>query len=464
MRVLLVDDEVTIFVTLRDALEEAGHEVLGATDTDSAFKALEDGDPEVVVTDVRLPGSGGVAILERSVELRPERPVILMTGYATVDDAVAAMRLGAVDYVQKPFRNETIIQRLAGLARLSDLELENTRLREELSRARGFEGIVGQSEVMRGVFERVRQVATSEATVLIQGESGTGKERIAQAVHDESQRTAGPFIPLSCAALPEGLLEAELFGHEKGAFTDARRERKGRFELAHGGTLFLDDIDDMPLPTQVKLLRVLQERSFERVGGERSIEVDIRVVVATKVDLREMVRAGTFREDLYWRVHVVPVLLPPLRERAGDVPLLVQHLLQRHGGAGEWTVGRSSMAMLERYPWPGNVRELENAIQRGIALAGKNRVLRAEDLLPSDPRWRGATEVPEEVQPLRDVLKQAEGAHLARALEMTSGHRTQCAELLGISRKVLWEKLREHKLGGRGADADASDEEREGST
>jgi transcriptional regulator with PAS, ATPase and Fis domain len=264
--------------------------------------------------------------------------------------------------------------------------------------------------------------------------------------------------------LPEGLLEAELFGHEKGAFTDARRERKGRFELAHGGTLFLDDIDDMPLPTQVKLLRVLQERSFERVGGERSIEVDIRVVVATKVDLREMVRAGTFRDDLYWRVHVVPVLLPPLRERVGDVPLLVQHLLQRHGGAGEWTVGRSSMAMLERYPWPGNVRELENAIQRGIALAGKNRVLRAEDLLPADPRWRGATEVPEQIEPLRTVLKQAEGAHLARALEMTSGHRTQCAELLGISRKVLWEKLREHKLDGRGVDADASADEGEDST
>jgi DNA-binding NtrC family response regulator len=464
VRVLLVDDEVTIFVTLRDALEEAGHEVLGATDTDSALKALEDSDPEVVVTDVRLPGLGGVAILERSVELRPERPVILMTGYASVDDAVAAMRLGAVDYVQKPFRNETIIQRLAGLARLSDLELENNRLREELSRARGFEGIVGQSEVMQGVFERVRQVASSEATVLIQGESGTGKERIAQAVHDESPRAAGPFIPLSCAALPEGLLEAELFGHEKGAFTDARRERKGRFELAHGGTLFLDDIDDMPLPTQVKLLRVLQERSFERVGGERSIEVDIRVVVATKVDLREMVRAGTFRDDLYWRVHVVPVLLPPLRERVGDVPLLVQHLLQRHGGAGEWTVGRSSMAMLERYPWPGNVRELENAIQRGIALAGKNRVLRAEDLLPADPRWRGATEVPEQIEPLRTVLKQAEGAHLARALEMTSGHRTQCAELLGISRKVLWEKLREHKLDGRGVDADASADEGEDST
>jgi len=452
VRVLLVDDEVTILVTLRDALEEAGHEVLGATDTTSALQALETGDPQVVVTDVRLPGEGGVAILKRSVELDPLRPVILMTGYATVDDAVAAMRLGAVDYVQKPFRNETIIQRLAGIARLSDLETENTRLREELARSRGFEGIVGQSEVMQGVFARVRTVASSEATILIQGESGTGKERIAQAVHDESSRKDQPFIPLSCAALPEGLLEAELFGHEKGAFTDARKERKGRFELAHGGTLFLDDIDDMPLPTQVKLLRVLQERSFERVGGERLIEVDIRVVVATKVDLREMVRAGTFRDDLYWRVHVVPILLPPLRERVGDVPLLVQHLMQRHGGAQEWSVTRSTMGMLDRYQWPGNVRELENAIQRGIALAGKDHVLQAEDLLPADPRWRGATEVPEKVEPLRLVLKQAERAHLTLALQLTGGHRTQCAELLGISRKVLWEKLRDHGLGGKADD------------
>lgn len=456
MRVLLVDDEVTIFVTLRDALEEAGHEVLGATDTDSAIKALQDSDPEVVVTDVRLPGAGGVSILERSVELNPERPVILMTGYATVDDAVAAMRLGAVDYVQKPFRNETIIQRLAGLERLSTLESENTRLREELAQARGFEGIVGQSDSMRAVFDRVRTVATSEATILIQGESGTGKERIAQAVHDESGRREGPFVPLSCAALPEGLLEAELFGHEKGAFTDARKERKGRFELAHGGTLFLDDIDDMPLPTQVKLLRVLQERCFERVGGERSIEVDIRVVVATKVDLRDMVRAGTFRDDLYWRVHVVPILLPPLRERSGDVPLLVQHLLARHGAGRDWVVSRSSMTMLERYPWPGNVRELENAIQRGIALAGSDGTLKEEDLLPTDSRWRGATEVPEEVRPLRAVLKESERAHLARALELTGGHRTQCADLLGISRKVLWEKLREHGLGIR--DGDESEE------
>ena len=446
MRVLLAEDEVTIFVTLRDALEDAGHEVLGAQDTDGAIRALEQGEPEVVLTDVRMPGEGGMTLLRRSIELDPTRPVIVMTGYATVDDAVAAMREGAVDYVQKPFRNEAIVRRLADLARVRDLEDENRALREELQRDRGFEGVVGHSPQMQAVFDRVRTVARSDATVLIQGESGTGKERIARAVHDESPRREGPFVALSCAALPENLLEAELFGHEKGAFTDARKSRKGRFELANGGTLFLDDIDDMPLAVQVKLLRGLQERNFERVGGETTHSVDIRVVVATKVDLRERVREGRFREDLFYRVHVVPVHLPPLRERAGDVPVLAQFLIERHGGGRPFEVPRSTMAMLERYPWPGNVRELENAIQRAIALAGDAGELNADDLLPADPRWRVAVEVPTHVRPLRDVLREHEVAHIRHALEQTGGHRSQAADLLGISRKVLWEKMRDNDI------------------
>ncbi len=447
MRVLLVEDEVTIFVTLRDALADAGHEVLGANDTEAALGILESGHPELVLTDVRLPGAGGLAVLERSLALDPGRPVLVMTGYATVEDAVEAMRVGAVDYIQKPFQNDAIVRRVEAFGVARSLQRENARLRDELARVRGFENIVGESAAMRRVFDRVRTVAGSEATVLIQGESGTGKERIARAVHDHSGRREGPFVPLSCAALPEGLLEAELFGHEKGAFTDARGQRKGRFELATGGTLFLDDIDDMPLPTQVKLLRALQEREFERVGGETAVRVDIRVVVATKVDLRERVADGRFRDDLYWRVHVVPVLLPPLRERAGDVPLLVQHLLERHGGGREFSVPRATMQLLERYPWPGNVRELENAVQRAVALCGAEGVLAAEDLLPADPRWRGAVQVPQAIRPLREVVREAERAHLEHALEWTGGHRQQTADLLGISRKVLWEKLRSHELG-----------------
>ncbi len=448
MRILLAEDEPTIAVTLADDLMDAGHEVIHAADTAAALTVLQqDQEPvEVVITDVRMPGEGGMLVLERSMERDPARPVLLITGYATVDHAVEAMRSGAVDYIQKPFRNEAIVRRVETLARVQTLEAENAALRAELGTSRGFEGVVGHSEAMAQVFERVRTVAPTDATVLIQGESGTGKERIALALHAESSRAQGPFVAISCGALPESLLEAELFGHEKGAFTDAKKERRGRFELATGGTLFLDDIDDMPLPTQVKLLRVLQERRFERLGGEQTIDVDIRVVVATKVGLRELVREGGFREDLFYRVNVVPVMLPPLRERTGDIPHLVEFLVGRHGGTRKYTLSRAALGMLERYPWPGNVRELENAVQRAMALAGTSTELRAEDLLPQDPRWRGAVEVPEPVQPLKAVLRATEASHIQRALELTGGHRSQTAELLGISRKVLWEKIKDLDL------------------
>jgi DNA-binding NtrC family response regulator len=306
------------------------------------------------------------------------------------------------------------------------------------------------------VFKRIATVAPTDATVLIEGESGTGKERVARALHERSARARGPFVAISCAALPETLLEAELFGHEKGAFTDAHRERKGRFELAQGGTLFLDDIDDMPLSVQVKLLRVLQERTFERLGSEESRKLDIRVVAATKKPLKDLVREGRFREDLFYRVHVVPVRIPPLRERGGDVPLLLQHMVERHGKGRPYRVSGPTQNLLERYPWPGNVRELENAVQRAIALAGDALELRKEHLLPLDTRWRGATEPADEVRPLREVLRETEVAHVRRALESTGGHRTQTAELLGISRKVLWEKLRDFGIDS-GSEAEPED-------
>ena len=457
MKILLAEDEITIAVTLRDALEEAGHAVVTVDNTPAALAHLEEHTPDLIITDVRMPGEGGTALLARSQEQDPGRPVILMTGFATVDKAVEAMQNGAVDYVQKPFRNEAMVARVATFQRVRQLEEENAALRGAQDQHPAFAGIVGQSPAMLDVFRRVETVATSEATVLIEGESGTGKERIALAVHRMSHRAEAPFVAISCAALPESLLEAELFGHEKGAFTDARRTRKGRFELASGGTLFLDDIDDMPLPTQVKLLRVLQERTLERVGGEATIEVDIRVVVATKVDLMDRVAEGLFREDLYYRVHVVPIHLPPLREREGDVPALVRHMVARFGGGRSFQVARSTMNHLERYPWPGNVRELENAVQRAIALSGDTQELALEDLLTTDPRWRGANRVPTEIEPLRAVLKAAEREHLAQALEATGGHRTQTAELLGISRKVLWEKLKEHGLGEKEGAGDSKE-------
>jgi DNA-binding NtrC family response regulator len=445
VKILLAEDEVTIAVTLQDALEEAGHQVLHSPDTPGALEKLEGADPDLVLTDIRMPGDGGMALLKRSVELDPARPVVLMTGYGTVEQAVEAMRIGAVDYIQKPFSNDTVVARVARLGRERQLSAENERLREEIRglQAESLGEMVGRSAAIAKVFERIRTVAPTDATVLIEGESGTGKERVAHALHQISNRAEGPFVAISCAALPETLLEAELFGHEKGAFTDAHRARRGRFELADGGTLFLDDIDDMPLPVQVKLLRVLQERSFERIGGESLQQIDIRVLAATKKPLRQLVREGTFREDLFYRIHVVPIELPPLREREGDVPLLLQHMIERHGGGKDYSVSPATLRALERYPWPGNVRELENAVQRAIALTGNGLELQREALLPLDTRWRGATEVSGEVRPLREVLREHEVELIRQALEQTGGHRTQTAKLLGISRKVLWEKMRD---------------------
>ena len=443
MRVLLAEDEITIAVTLGDALSDAGHETRIAADTEAALALLESFQPEAVVTDIRMPGKGGMAVLERSMELDPARPVIVTTGYGSIDQAVEAMRLGARNYVQKPFRDESIVAMLATFAHVRNLEAANAALRAELRSHTAFQGIVGASPAMRAVFERIRTVAPSDVTVLIEGESGTGKERVARALHNASLRAEGPFVALSCAALPESLLEDELFGHVRGAFTDARKDKRGRFELADGGTFFLDDIDDMPLPVQVKLLRVLQERVVERLGAERSQPVDIRIVAATKVPLLEHVHAGKFREDLYYRINVVPIQLPPLRAREGDIPLLLEHFIARHGGGRRLSVSASTLATLSRHGWPGNVRELENAVQRAIALAGENEELSLADLVPLDPRWRGATEVSTQVRPLRDVLKETEGAHIQRALEACGGHRSQTADLLGISRKVLWEKMRD---------------------
>ena len=468
MKVLLVEDEETIAVTLKHALEDAGHRVTHAAEVKGALALLERNDPDVVVTDIRMPGGSGMDVLQRSVALDANRPVLLMTGYGTVEQAVEAMRIGAAHYIQKPFRNEAVVQLVERFTRERALVAENDRLRDELraSASERMGEMVGRSSPMRAVFQRIATVAATDASVLIEGESGTGKERVARALHEHSARAKGPFVALSCAALPESLLEAELFGHEKGAFTDAHKERKGRFELAQNGTLFLDDIDDMPLGVQVKLLRVLQERNFERLGSEETRKLDIRVVAATKKPLKELVREGRFREDLYYRIHVVPVKLPPLRDRAGDVPLLLAHMIQRFGAQKRYHVSTPTLNLLERYPWPGNVRELENAVQRAIALAGDSLELKKEFLLPLDPRWRGATEPAETVRPIREVLRETEVAHIKRALESTGGHRTQTAKLLGISRKVLWEKLRDFGIetGERGGldDGDEPDDTAEG--
>ena len=448
MRILLVEDEQTIAITLKDDLEGVGYEVTHAADGKLAIDLLNQRSFDVVITDVRLPGADGMQVLAAAKRARPDTEVLVMTAYATVEHAVEAMRLGADDYIQKPFLNEHVLERLKRIGKFRALLFENQRLREQLqtNHGQGLPGVIGTSRAMQAVVKTVRTVAPTDASVLIEGESGTGKERIARAIHSLSARKDKPFVALSCGALPDTLLETELFGHEKGAFTDAQRQRRGRFEVADGGTIFLDDIDDMPLSVQVKLLRVLQEREFERVGGETLVQVDIRVVAATKVPLLDHVRAGKFREDLYYRLNVVPVRLPPLREREGDLPMLVQHFVEKLGGGRPYAVKTDVLEAMAEYSWPGNVRELENRCAQAIAMSGGATVLKKEHLLPVDKSRRAALEPPTALRSLREVMVEAEREHLKTVLRGVGGHRTKAASVLGISRKVLWEKLKDYGI------------------
>jgi len=441
MCVLLADDEKTIQVTLGDALEDEGHDVTVAKDGLEARRCIEERTFDVVITDLKMPGMPGMEVLRLVKSRSPETEVIVMTGYGTIETAVDAMKSGAYEYILKPFPNETVVLLLERLAKQRLVVAENRELRELLGRASRLEGIIGQSRAMREVFERIRLVAPGEAKVLVTGESGTGKELVARAIHNLSVRKSKPLVTVACAALPETLLEATLFGHEKGAFTDAHERRIGRFEYADGGTVFLDDIDDMPLPTQVKLLRVLQESEVERLGSASPIKVDVRVIAATKVDLADMVEEGTFRRDLYYRLAVVPIDLPPLRERGDDVKLLAQHFIESFRHDREYRLDDETVEQMSRYQWPGNVRELEHAIERAIALAGTAEVLSRDLILGSKP-------IPDQrpaaarVTTLRDSVEEAERAAIRAALEHTGGRKAEAASVLGISRKNLWEKMK----------------------
>jgi DNA-binding NtrC family response regulator len=449
VRVLLADDERAIAITLADDLRRAGLEVETAGDGLEAKAAYEQSQFDVVVTDLNMPGLSGMELLEAVKSSGTATEVIIITGYGTIDSAVDAMRKGAFDYVLKPFNNDEILEKLRKIAEFRRLRSENEELREALGRERGLEQLVGRSAAMMRVIDRIRTIADRDARVLITGESGTGKERVARAIHDISRRADKPFVALACAAIPASLLEDEIFGHERGAYTDAKERKAGRFERAHGGTLFLDDIDDMPLETQVKLLRVLQEGEVEPLGSERAIPVDARVIAATKMDLAEAVEDGEFREDLFYRLNVVPVDLPPLRERVDDIPLLVEHFLRQGGGDRSYTIAPEVMAELCAYRWPGNVRELENAIERAVALAGSDAVLSRELLLEGALRRRKRSGEDGSGGPLvalREVVRGTEAQHIRRVLKATDGHRANAARVLGISRKNLWEKMKEYGI------------------
>ncbi len=445
MSVLLADDEKTIQVTLRDALEEVGHRVVVAPDGLEARRALEERTFDVVITDLKMPGMPGMEVLRLVKSRSPDTEVIVMTGYGTVETAVEAMKAGAYEYVLKPFPNETVVLLLRRIEEQRKVLAENRSLKEQLGRATRLEGLIGTSRAMREVFQTIRLVAAQEARVLIMGESGTGKELVARAIHNLSGRRTQPLVTISCASVPETLLEDTLFGHERGAFTDARDRRIGKFEYADGGTVFLDDIDDMPLPTQVKLLRVLQEGEVERLGGAAPTKVDVRVIAATKVDLQDAVEDGRFRRDLYYRLNVVPVHIPPLRERDDDLKLLAQHFIDVYSKGRPFRIDPETFDLMARYSWPGNVRELEHSIERSIALAGGSEVLRREHILGNKP-------VPERKPPpsrvctLAEAVEESEKAAIRAALDHTRGRKAEAAQVLGISRKNLWEKMKAYGM------------------
>jgi DNA-binding NtrC family response regulator len=450
-RLLVVEDEPLLRVGLSDALRKEGWTVDVAADGEQGLSLFEKHLHEVVIADLVMPKLQGIDLLRRLKVIQPETTVVIMTAHGSVERAVDAMREGAADFVTKPFSMAQLLVRLDNVCSARLLRAENERLQEQLEGRFSFSNIVGRSKRMQEVFDLIRQVADSDATVLIQGESGTGKEMVASALHFNSRRRAAPYIRVSCASLPESLVESELFGYEKGAFTGASQRRIGRFEAAHEGTLLLDEIGDLPLNFQVKLLRVLQERQIERLGSNRPIPVDVRIVAASLRPLEEELAEGTFRQDLYFRINTVTIELPSLRERREDIPLLADVFLR------EMTQNRArpiegysdeAMQVLMAHAWPGNVRELRNAIERAALFCRGTRI--AVEDLPAG--LRGNAErvwlppVLNEPIPLQQAVERAEVEAIRRALVATAGRRAEAAELLGVTRKTLWEKMRNYGI------------------
>jgi len=457
-KVLVVDDEPGMRSLLDKVLSKEGCFVTALERGEDAIAAMDGEDFDLAVLDIEMPGMNGIELLKRIKDKDPNLNVVMITAYGSLQSAVEAMRLGAYDYLTKPFQMEEIKLVVEKALERERLISENRALHEELEENYRFTGIVGRSPKMEEVYELVRRVAATNASVLIQGESGTGKELIARSIHYNSRRKGRPLVILNCAALAEGVLESELFGHEKGAFTGAIKRKAGRFELAHMGTLFLDEIGDIPVPTQIKLLRVLQEHEFERVGGEKTIKVDVRIIAATNKDLLSAVKAGRFREDLYYRLNVVTVSLPPLRERREDIPELAFSFLGRFAketGKHIDKIEPRALEMLVRYDWPGNVRELENIIERAVVLEKGGSVTPAS--LPLTLRGEGegtgpCLTIPEGQDGLTGILEDLERQLIIKALDDNGGSQTAAAHALGLKRSTLRYKLEKYGLVSPGSD------------
>jgi two-component system response regulator AtoC len=449
-RILIVDDDPLVPRTLRLLLQKHGHDVETASGAVEAFARLEARTADVVISDINMPGPDGFEVLAQVRSRWPATQVVLVTAYGTIDSAVRGMREGAFDYVTKPVLDEEMLVVVDRALEASRLRQENADLRAQLDRRRGGRKVIGNDASFQKVFDALEAVAPARATVLITGESGTGKSLIARMIHDASPRRSGPFVELNCGALPEGLLESELFGHTKGAFTGAAGARAGRFAAAHGGTLFLDEVGTASPALQLKLLQAIQERRVTPIGSEESVEVDVRLVLATNEDLARAVAEGRFRQDLFYRISVVPIHLPPLRERIADVPLLVQHFLKRfseENGKPVKQVHENTMTILQAHSWPGNVRELENVVERGVILA------RGETLMPADlpPELTRSTPAPSLARslPLKRALEIPEREIIERTLRVHEWNRQRTASALEINRTTLFNKMRKYGLLGR---------------
>lgn len=453
-KILIVDDEKLMRVSLEDRLIKEGYTVTSLASATEGLKVLQSTNYDAVITDLRMPRMDGIAFLKEIKKTSPDTVVIIMTAYGSVENAVIAMKDGAYDYVTKPFSLEELTIKLDKALQHKSTVAENVRLKQQILGQYGYDNIIGKSVAVKRLFEIIDTVSNRDTTVLIQGESGTGKELTAGAIHYNSNRRDKPFIKLSCAALNKELLESELFGHEKGSFTGALKTRRGRFELADGGTIFLDDVDDIPLEMQVKLLRVLQEREFERVGGEETISVDVRVICATKKDLKKLVQERRFREDLYYRIHVVTIHLPPLRERKEDIPLLLNYFMKKYASQQHMNVHAISpeaLDLLQMYHWPGNVRELENVVEHAVAFCTSDTIIpkNLPENLTAGESSAGIFPIElstVESVDLQEALGDAEKKLLLWAYQKTNGNQMRMSEILHIPRTTLQNKLVKYRI------------------
>jgi DNA-binding NtrC family response regulator len=440
---LVVDDDAAMRQMLGSLFKERGYEVDEVASAREALERARDVELDAVLSDIRMPGKTGIEMVGELRGIRPGTPVILMTAFGSIDSAVEAMRAGAFDYITKPFEPEAVLMTVERALEHRALEEENRRLRRAVDRTSSFGDLIGSSPAMREIFALIRKISHGRSSVLITGESGTGKEVVARTIHYHGGRAERPFIPINCTAIPEGLLESELFGHVRGAFTGAHTSKRGLFEKANSGTLFLDEIGDLGLGLQSKLLRVLQDREIRPVGGTQSVKVDVRIITATNKDLEAEIDAGRFREDLYYRLNVIPIHIPPLRERREDIPPLVHAFVRKHSDGDARTLSEEAMAVLQARPWKGNARELENVIERAMALC-ESSTLGVDDL-PVEDRAGAPDEDPaaallESAAGRRLPLRELEDRYIEQILRLTGGNKVQAARLLGIDRKTLYRR------------------------